>query len=113
MLKIANFHNTSYEVAALSDTYKIWVNLRYPSREIKYKFSTHYHPYTDELIETLNRDGLPALLDAKYHKSLRQNLSNWYTPGNFAVTPLPDEEIDANEIRKYLGIPLCLSSSVG
>jgi Tc toxin complex TcA C-terminal TcB-binding domain len=101
MANIANFHNTSYQVAALSDKYKIWVNLRYPSREIKYKFSTHYHPYTDELIETLNRDGLPALLDAKYHKSLRQNLINWYAPGNFAVTPLPFEEIDESDDGPY------------
>jgi Tc toxin complex TcA C-terminal TcB-binding domain len=101
MATITNFHNTAYKVNVVSNNFRNWVILRSPSREVKYKFSTHYHPYTDELIETLNRDGLPALLDANYHKTLRQNLSNWYIPGSFAVTPLPDEEIDESDDGPY------------
>lgn len=70
-------------------------------REIEYKFSTHYHPYTDELIETLNRYGLPALLDATYHESLTQPLTNWYTPGAFALLPFPEENIDESDDGPY------------
>ena len=96
-----NFHNSALQTLAVSDKYKGWVIKQKPSRTIKYKFSTHYHPYTDELIETLNRDGLPALLDAKYHSSLQQNLTNWYTPGGFALAPFPKEEIDVSDDGPY------------
>jgi hypothetical protein len=96
-----NFHNTSVLKIAESETYKNWVIKKKPNRVVKYKFSTHYHPYTDELIETLNRDGLPALLDAKYHQSLAQNLTNWYTPGSFAILPFPKEEIDVSDDGPY------------
>lgn len=96
-----NFHNTEIVKVSGSDTYKNWVIKKKPSREVKYKFSTHYHPYTDELIETLNRDGLPALLDAKYHESLAQNLINWYVPGSFALLPFPKEEIDVSDDGPY------------
>lgn len=96
-----NFHNTSVQIAIVSEEYKAWTVTRKPKREIKYKFSTHYHPYTDELIETLNRDGLPALLDAKYHASLAQNLTNWYTPGGYAISPFPKEDIDESDDGPY------------
>jgi Tc toxin complex TcA C-terminal TcB-binding domain len=101
MANKTNFHNTALEIAAVSESYTAYVVKKKSKREIKYKFSTHYHPYTDELIETLNRDGLPALLDAKYHASLAQPLTNWYTPGTFALAPFPKEEIDESDDGPY------------
>ncbi|MEO8416934.1 MAG: hypothetical protein ABI472_24940, partial [Ginsengibacter sp.] len=95
-----NFHNSILKTS-VSDNYKNWVIKQKPSRTIKYKFSTHYHPYTDELIETLNRDGLPALLDAKYHSSLEQPLTNWYNTGTFALPDFPKEEIDVSDDGPY------------
>ena len=96
-----NFHNTSVQIDTVSENYKNWVIKKRTYRNIKYKFSTHYHPYTEELIETLYRDGLPALLDAKYHASLAQNLTNWYIPGAYALTPFPKEEIDESDDGPY------------
>ena len=96
-----NFHNTAVQNATVSEKYKSWVVQKKTKRDVKYKFSTHYHPYTDELIEKLNRDGLPALLDAKYHAGLAQNLTNWYVPGSFAATPFPKEEIDESYDGPY------------
>lgn len=99
-----NFHNTAtvqYNTVKATQKYRDWVVKRKPSRKISYKFSTHYHPYTDELIETLNRDGLPALLDADYHESLAQPLTNWYMPGTYAMSPFPKEEIDVSDDGPY------------
>ncbi|HEX5026892.1 MAG TPA: hypothetical protein VFV68_16540 [Agriterribacter sp.] len=96
-----NFHNTAVNNATVSETYKNWTIKQKENRKVKYKFSTHYHPYTDDLIETLNRDGLPALLDAGYHKSLEQNLTNWYAPGSYALSPFPKEEIDVSDEGPY------------
>jgi len=98
---VKNFHSTSIYQAAVSDAFKGWVVKRKSSRDVKYKFFTHYHPYTDELIETLNRSGLPALLDAKYQGDLVQHLTNWYTPGSFTVAPFPKEEIDVSDDGPY------------
>lgn len=72
-----------------------------PKRTIDYKFSVHYHPYTDELIEKLNRDGLPALLDVNYHLELDKPLTDWYLPGAFTVSPFPKEVIDVSDDGPY------------
>ncbi len=96
-----NNHYQAIENIVIKDSHKDYVFYKNSRREIKYKFSPHYHPYTDELIETLNRDGLPALLDAKYHEGLTQDLTNWYTPGPYAVTPFPRESIDVSDDGPY------------
>lgn len=98
-----NFHYDSlqYDYGKASVNYLEWIIGQKKKRKIIYKFSTHYHPYSDELIETLNRDGLPAMLDAKYHEGLTQNLTNWYTPGSFAASPFPKEEIDVSDDGPY------------
>ncbi|HRP31191.1 MAG TPA: hypothetical protein PKV73_04850 [Agriterribacter sp.] len=98
-----NFHNTTINVQNVyaTEKYKAWRDEKKKNRKVTYKFSAHYHPYTDELIETLNRDGLPALLDAKYHKSLEQNLTNWYVPGAYSASPFPKEEIDVSDDGPY------------
>jgi hypothetical protein len=96
-----NFHTTAVQTATVSEKYRGWVVQKKAKRDIKFKFSTHYHPYTDELIEKLNRDGLPALLDAKYHAGLAQNLTNWYVPGPYTVSPFPKEDIDESDDGPY------------
>ena len=57
-----NFHTLAIDKGIKAGA-KIWVKRKKPRRDVDYKFYVHYHPYTDELIEKLNRDGLPALLD--------------------------------------------------
>lgn len=89
MAKQTNFHAQALDYQVQSKTHAEWVIKKRARRDIKYQFSTHYHPYTDELIETLNRDGLPALLDAKYHEDLAQNLTTWYVPGPLPRFPFP------------------------
>nr|WP_315173792.1 hypothetical protein [uncultured Flavobacterium sp.] len=72
-----------------------------PERNLKLKFTAHYHPYTEDLIETLNRDGLPAMFDANYHKSLKQELSEWYNITSSIISPFPKEEIDVSDDGPY------------
>ncbi len=97
-----NFHNDSLiGNIDYSEHYKDWVFQKKTKREVRYQFWTHYHPYTDELIETLNRDGLPAMLDAKYHEDLTRELTDWYTPRTYAVLPFPKEEIDVSDDGPY------------
>ncbi len=103
MVSKNNFHYQSDLI--LNDylrVHKEWSWVYYNnSRRVNYKLSSHYHPYTDELIETLNRDGLPALLDAKYHKSLERPLTDWYQPGTYVVSPFPMESIDVSDDGPY------------
>ena len=96
-----NFHYSSINKKILTENYHDWIIKKKSKRTVKYKFSTHYHPYTDELIETLNRDGLPAILDARYHEKLEQNLTDWYTPGSYALSPFPKEDIDVSDDGPY------------
>lgn len=78
------------------------INLKQmPKRDLKIKFTPHYHPYTEDLIETLNRGGLPAMLDANYHKSLEQELSQWYSVAPNVILPFPKEEIDLSDDGPY------------
>ncbi len=101
------YHYSSEQVVLQSEDYNRWAIKQRASRKIDYKIYAHYHPYTDELIETLNRDGLPALLNAKYHEGLKHNLTNWYTAGSSVVAPesrktlLPYEEIDVSDDGPY------------
>ncbi len=102
MANPTNFHNDSFIAnVGYSEHYTDWVIQQNTKREVRYQFWTHYHPYTDELIETLNRDGLPAMLDAKYHEELTEELTNWYKPESYAVSPFPKEVIDVSDDGPY------------
>lgn len=71
---------------------------RKSSRTLDYKFSLHYHPYTDDLTETLNRDGLYALMDVNYHASLVLALEgNLYDVGARVDRPFPSHLIDESD----------------
>ncbi len=73
-----------------------------PARTVDYGFSPHYHPYTDELIEKLNREGLPSLLDPAYHASLELPLTpDVYLPGTYVTGPFPKHEIDVSDDGAY------------
>jgi Tc toxin complex TcA C-terminal TcB-binding domain len=100
-VRVKSFHNA----AAMSQVVEsglhkqIWWR---PSREVYYRFSGHYHPFTDELIEKLNRDGLAALLDPDYHASLRRALApDRYQPAPHVTAPFPVEEIDVSDDGAY------------
>lgn len=96
-----NFHAKVSTAKSWSLNYGNYVIKKRAKREVRYEFSAHYHPYTDELIETLNKDGLPALMDANYHESLARPLTDWYTPGAYALLPFPQEEIDESDDGPY------------
>ncbi len=94
-----NFHNSSINLAE-----KHWrlILKRKPKREIEYTFSVHYHPYVDELIEKLNREGLVPMLDVNFLSGLSANLApDNYTPGHWASDPFPKEEIDVSDDGPY------------
>ncbi|PKN89332.1 MAG: toxin [Deltaproteobacteria bacterium HGW-Deltaproteobacteria-1] len=75
---------------------------RKPRRDVDYKFSVHYHPYVDELIEKLNRDGLDSLIDAGFLGGLKAPLAPVkYVPGSWVVAPFPEENIDVSDDGPY------------
>jgi hypothetical protein len=47
-------------------------------REFTYKFENFFHPFVGELIQKLNKDSLPGLLDPKYHQSLKTDFFNTF-----------------------------------
>ncbi len=95
-----NFHSYTIEKASVKEA-TTWIKVRKPRRKVDYKFYVHYHPYTDELIERLNRDGLPALLDVNYLGSLSENLTDWYTVHSNTLQPFPKEVIDVSDDGPY------------
>jgi hypothetical protein len=98
--------NTFHEYAVaqtLSDVgIAPWVLQLRSVRRVDYSFAVHYHPYVDALIERLNIDGLPALLDARYQATLAKPLApTVYQPGAYAHTPFPIHEIDLADDGSY------------
>jgi hypothetical protein len=101
-MKGTDFHNaaSNYELSKL-DHSNVAVKRR-SSRTVRYGFAGHYHPYPDELIEKLNREGLPALLDASYHASLERPLAPaLYQPGVDLSGDFPKHEIDVSDDGAY------------
>ncbi len=101
MIPQRNFHFNDSMLINKTPKYKGWILSKRPQRKLQLGFTAHYHPYTEDLIETLNRDGLPAMLDANYHQSLEQELSEWYTLTANVITPFPKEEIDVSDDGPY------------
>src|SRR5688572_21522633 len=101
MISKNSFHHYSMkeEYKALPDDH--WKIQRRLRRDVGYRFFVHYHPYTEELIEKLNTDGLIAMLDVNYVGGLTQPLTPFYTPGNAATGDFPKEEIDVSDDGPY------------
>jgi len=97
-----NFHNTIINSAEKEymqiDKYVTWKRSR---RTVDYSFFAHFHPYTDELIEKLNRDGLESLLDVNYLQTLQYDLATLYHPAGAYVTKFPKKEIDVSDDGPY------------
>ena len=95
-MPINNFHlgNTTSSHAIYANLFTI------AERNLKFEFTTHYHPYVDELIEKLNRDGLLSLMDPIYLANLKYDLNNLYSGANL-VRPFPNEEIDLTDDGPY------------
>ncbi len=74
-----NFHEYTVKEAYKSLTADHWIIQRRSKRVVDYKFFAYYHPYTEELIEKLNTDGLVAMLDVNYLSNLKENLTSFYT----------------------------------
>ena len=101
MISKNSFHHYSIkeEYKALpGDHWKIQRRIR---RDVDYRFFVHYHPYTEELIEKLNTDGLIAMLDVNYVGGLTQPLTPFYTPGSAIAGDFPKEDIDVSDDGPY------------
>jgi hypothetical protein len=97
-----NFHQSSIATLQRRElgAYRL-LNER-SERSIKYQYALHYHPYTDDLIETLNRDGLYALMDVNYHASLKMPLEDkLYDVGAQVNRPFPSHNIDVSDAGPY------------
>jgi hypothetical protein len=101
-IKINSFHASADELAIAAAGAAHWVVTYKPQRTVDYRFHTHYHPYTDELIEKLNLEGLEALLDPVFHDDLERKLDpDFYHFGNNVKAPLPIHEIDVSNDGPY------------
>jgi hypothetical protein len=103
-MKMTKYTFHEYEVSNILSPEGLggWVLLSRQKREVDYAFSAHYHPYVDALIERLNVNGLPALLDASYQASLARPLApNVYAPGPYAYGAFPQHEIDVADDGPY------------
>ena len=79
-----------------------WVQFYRPQRRVRFALQAHYHPYTDELIERLNRHGLDVLLDARYQAELDRPIApQIYQPGPAVSGPFPRHLIDVSNDGPY------------
>src|SRR6266496_2091349 len=96
------FHQTDLSEVLSPNGLGDWVFNSFPKREVDYAIATHYHPYVDALIEQLNVNGLPTLLDATYQKSLEKPLApKVYAPGPYATGTFPLNKIDEDDDGAY------------
>ncbi len=78
-----------------------WIKKLKQERSVDEHFFVHWHPYTEELIEKLNRDGLPAMLDVNFVQTLTDDLAPLYTVGTRVKKPFPKHEIDVSDDGPY------------
>ena len=101
MASKANFHDTITELQTKHGDL-VWVHQGRQRRRVRYGLTPHYHPWTEELIRTLNTDGLPALLDAKWQSTLVTTLTpGFYTPGAAFTGAFPKDVIDVSDDGPY------------
>lgn len=94
-----NFHQNQTRVVEVN---RRKVLVRKPERKINYEFFVHYHPYVDDLIEKLNRDGLLSFMEPVYLSKLVKHLDpDDYTPGFLWENQFPEEIIDVSEKGAY------------
>ena len=101
--KNKSFHDTANELALSKAGTGHWVVNYKPQRIVDYQFHAHYHPYTDELIEKLNLDGLQSLLDPEYLAGLYRELDPdiYETVPDNIIQPFPKHEIDVSNDGPY------------
>jgi hypothetical protein len=98
----STFHDNVLRAEIVTDAAANWFVQWRPRRELDFSFQTHYHPYTDELIEKLNLDGLAALLDATWQATLTLDLApTVYSPTNYVKASFPRHEIDVADDGPY------------
>jgi hypothetical protein len=102
------FHNqlTLKQITGITDLTTGGDAVYEQQRIVDYAFTTHYHPLVDELIDKLNTDGLPAMLEPSWQSSLARDLAaaggqpGLYVPGP-NVKSFPREEIDVSDDGAY------------
>ncbi len=100
-MKNVNFHQQSLLREYITLDKNSWKIVQKARRDLDQQFFLHWHPYTDELIEKLNTDGLPAMLDVNYLQTLQASLSGFYTFGSSVQKPYPKHEIDVSAKGPY------------
>lgn len=74
--------------------------------KITYNFYNHFHPFTGELIEKLNRESLAGLFDINFQKSLEIDFFQDYGPN------IPNDALDVTSQKKTLDLDIHGSYSV-
>lgn len=73
MKPYSQFHLVSDKVGAVKRLYTERQDI-----EFTYTFENFFHPFIGELIQKLNKNSLPGLLDPKYHQSLKIDFFNTF-----------------------------------
>jgi hypothetical protein len=80
-----------------------WVTYKQET-EFTYKFENFFHPFVGELIEKLNKESLPGMLDPNFHQSLATDFFGGFytlqTSDLVKINSFP-KEIDVNEGEPY------------
>jgi Tc toxin complex TcA C-terminal TcB-binding domain len=99
MKPYSQFHLVSDRVGAVKRLYTERQDI-----EFTYTFENFFHPFVGELIQKLNKDSLPGLLDPKYHQSLKTDFFNTFytllTSELVKIESFP-KEIDLRDGRPY------------
>ncbi|MFN2169243.1 MAG: toxin, partial [Anaerolineae bacterium] len=96
------FHGTMSAWTLSAQGLGSWTSTDLPQRIVDYRFHTHYHPYSDALIQRLNSQGLQALLDMQLDPTLVRSLDPAiYAFGPYVEQPYPGHELDVSDEGAY------------
>jgi hypothetical protein len=99
-LATIGFHDQRY---ALEARHAGWLAYK-GQTEFTYTFENFFHPFVSELIEQLNRESLPGMLDPAYHQKLAARFfDDFYTASTSALVRIHafPKEIDLREGGPY------------
>lgn len=107
IIKTTRTHYATYYRPTYSINIAQWVRVQDARREVKYAFRPHFHPYSDRIIEQLNRYGLKGMLDINFQESLDESkdaiptLKSMYNPTDNVVMEFPRRTLDVSDHGPY------------
>ena len=105
--KFFGFHSTGSQSIIAGDSWGDIFGPLYLVRKVNYRFETHFHPYIDDFIETLNEGGLNAMMSPGFLSARKAVLS----PDLYKIGPdvipttvskaFPELDVDTSDSGAY------------